>query len=129
MLNPIIGQGFSSQRNANARFVQNLSNNNYFNFIDTNLDPLLPKGPFNFTSTLCINGKTISASIEYINRNSKVNFITQITPAGTYTTIFSNNIYRNTFHLSRGIKINNIKVYNLSNQDYNYLTDFIWNRN
>jgi RHS repeat-associated protein len=129
MLNPIIGKGFLSQRNAAKRFIQNLSNDYFFDGIDTNLDPLLPKGPYSFTSTLCIDGKTISASIEYINRSSDVNFINQITAEGTYTTTFSQIIYSNTFHLSRGTVNNNIKVYNLSNQDYNFLSNFIWNRN
>ncbi len=128
MLSPIINIAFSAQRNATKRFVQNLSSDYYFNSIDTNLDPLLPKGPFNFASTLCIGGKSIPATIEYINRNSDANFITQITAEGTYTTFFSQ-IYSNTFHLSRGTVNNNIKVFNLSGPDYNYLTDFIWNKN
>lgn len=58
----------------------------------------------------------------------EVNFITQTTAVGTYTTMFSK-IYRNTFHLSRGMSNNNIKVYNLSDQDYNFLDNYIWNRN
>ena len=128
MLGPIINKAFSDQRRAANRFINNLSENNYFSSIDTNLDPLLPKGFYNFTSSLCVNGRTISGSIEYINRNSDVNFITNIKSAGTYTTMFSPLIYKNTFHLNRG-STPNIKVYNLTNNNYSFLKDFIWNRN